>query len=436
VASPGSCILALAGGQRRGEIGFGRFLRNPAVTVAGLSEAAGRHTAERVGGRDVLAIQDTSEITLGVGKKRAEGYGVVGKGGNLSGVLLHPVLAVDAASGELFGLVDIAAWNRSKPKALPHGQRASDDKESQRWLTGMERAADVLKDAARITVVADRESDIYQDFARRPKGVHLLVRAGFDRRLATGEKLFDHAASLAEASRFTVNIPPAQGGLSGRAGRQATLALRFGPVTILRPHHGLPPDERKKLAPGVELYLVDICEVVSPQGSAPIHWRLLTSHCVKDIGTARKMLDFYRKRWIIEEYFRTLKTAGFRIEDAEISDPKVMLRFTALAAIAAITVTQLLRSRDNPSGQSMRDAFDPDDEPLIEAVCKDYEGSNPTKRQTNPYPNGTLAYATWVIARLGGWTGYYGKPGSLNISRGLQKYHAIKYGTQIERGFV
>ncbi len=170
--------------------------------------------------------------------------------------------------------------------------------------------------------------------------------------------------------------------------------------------------------------------------SGQIHWRLLTSHCVNGIGMARKIVDFYRKRWIIEEYFRTLKTAGFRIEDAEISDPNVMIRFAALAAIAAVTVTQLLRARDNPSGQSLRDAFDPDDEPVIKAVCRDYEGNAPTARQTNPHPNGTLAYATWVIARLGGWTGYYGKPGSLNLSRGLQRYHAIKYGTQIERRVV
>jgi hypothetical protein len=119
----------LAGGQRRGEIGFGRFLRNPAVTVAGLSEAAARHTAGRVSGRDVLAIQDTSEIILGGKRVRAKGYGPVGKGGHLGGVLLHPVLAVDAMSGELFGLADIAVWNREKRPALPHAQRSSDDKE-------------------------------------------------------------------------------------------------------------------------------------------------------------------------------------------------------------------------------------------------------------------------------------------------------------------
>lgn len=402
------------------------------MTVAGLSEGAARHTAGRVSGRDVLAIQDTSEIILGGKKTRSQGYGPVGKGGHLGGVLLHPVLAVDAVSGELFGLADIAVWNREKHQALPHAQRSSDDKESGCWLTGIERAGDVLKQAAQITVVSDRESDIYEDFARRFGNVHLLIRAGFNRRLDNGEKLFDHAASLAEASRFDVNIPAAP----GRAARQATLVLRFGPVTLMRPQRGLPTADLKRLPPSVSLYLVDIREVGAPPDSEPIHWRLLTSHCVNDIGIARKMLDFYRKRWIIEEYFRTLKTAGFRIEDAEISDPQVMIRFAALAAIAAVTVTQLLRARDNPSGQSLRDAFDPDDEPLIEAVCKDYEGKAPTTRQTNPHPRSTLAYATWVIGRLGGWTGYYGKPGSLNISRGLQRYQAIKYGTQIERGIV
>jgi len=58
VEAPGSCILELAGGLRRGEIGFGRFLRNPALTVAALSEAAGKRTGERVEDGDILAIQD------------------------------------------------------------------------------------------------------------------------------------------------------------------------------------------------------------------------------------------------------------------------------------------------------------------------------------------------------------------------------------------
>lgn len=403
------------------------------MTVAALSQGAAARTGERVIGRDVLAIQDTSEIILGGAKIRAKGYGPVGKGGAVGGVLLHPVLAVDAATGELLGLADITVWNRDKGKALPHAQRVLADKESQRWLMGAVRSGEVLARAARITVVSDRESDIYEDFARRPGAVHLLVRAGFNRRLEGGTRLFDHADGLAEAGRFNVQIAAAP----GRTARQATLALRFGPVSIMRPERGMPIAALEALPETVSLHLVDIREVsVPPTGVEPIHWRLLTSHAVNDIGTARMVLDFYRKRWIIEEFFRTLKTAAFRIENAEIGDPKVMMKFVALAAIAATTVTQMVRARDNPSGQSLIDAFDPDDQPVIEAICRKYEGEAPTKRQTNPHPRGTLAYATWVIARLGAWTGYYGKPGPLVLSRGLQKYHAIKYGTKIASGFV
>ena len=428
VASPCSCILELAGGERRGEAGFRRFLHNPAVSVAGLSEAAAARTAARVAGRDILAIQDTSEIILGGPKTRAKGYGPVGKGGRLGGVLLHPVLAIDAATGELLGLADIAVWNRDKGKAaLPHAKRALADKESQRWLSGAERAGEVLTEAARITVIADRESDIYEDFARKPQAVHLLVRAGYNRRLEGDKLLFDYADGLAEAGRFITPIAAAP----GRTARKATLALRFGPVCIKRPDHGMPAAALQALPKTVNLHIVDIREEDAPKGIAPIHWRLLTSHIVEDITAARMMLAFYRKRWIIEEFFRTLKTAGFQIEDAAIGDPQAMMKFTALAAIAAVTVTQLLRARDNPSGQSLIDAFDPEDQPVIEAINMKYEGPTPTKRQTNPHPRGTMAYATWVIARLGAWTGYYGKPGPQVISRGLQKYHAIKYGVQL-----
>ena len=77
-----------------------------------------------------------------------------------------------------------------------------------------------------------------------------------------------------------------------------------------------------------------------------------------------------------------------------------------------------------------------EDQSLIEAICKDYEGPKPTKRQTNPHPKASLAYATWVIARLGGWTGYYGKPGPQTLNRGLRKYHNIKIGTKIARRLV
>lgn len=95
-------------------------------------------------GREVLAIQDTSEIVLGVSKARACGFGPVGKGEGLGGVLSHPVLAVDALSGEMFGLAVIALWNRGPRQDLHYSQRGAEEKESGRWLSGIRRAGEVL----------------------------------------------------------------------------------------------------------------------------------------------------------------------------------------------------------------------------------------------------------------------------------------------------
>ena len=132
------------------------------MAVAALSAAAAERTATRVAGRDILAIQDTSEIVLGGPKVRKAGLGPVGRGGFLGGVLLHPVLAVDAMSGELVGLADIAVWNRDKQNELHHARRPLEQKESRKWLNGTRRASDTLGKARRITAVSDRESDLYE----------------------------------------------------------------------------------------------------------------------------------------------------------------------------------------------------------------------------------------------------------------------------------
>ena len=144
---------------------------------------------------------------------------------------------------------------------------------------------------------------------------------------------------------------------------------------------------------------------------------------------ARRVIDLYRERWTIEEFFRTLKTAGFDIEAADISDPQAMINFVAAATVAAVSVKQLVQARDGNTDQLLTDAFDPDDQPIIEAVSDKLAGK--TARQCNPHPKGTLAFAAWVIARLGGWTGYYGKPGPKVMQRGLHDYRAIKYGTTL-----
>src|SRR5262249_44047251 len=117
------------------------------------------------------------------------------------------------------------------------------------------------------------------------------------------------------------------------------------------------------------------------------------------------------------------------IEAADISDPRAMMNFVAAAAIAAVTIKQLVQAREGTTDQRLSDAFDPDDQPVLEAISTRLEGK--TARQRNPHPKGSLAFAAWVIARLGGWTGYYGKPGPQVMRRGLIEFRAIKYGTTL-----
>src|SRR4051794_1609346 len=170
---------------------------------------AAERTAARAAGRDVVVIQDTSELALGGRWAKANGYGPIGKGGALRGLLLHAALAVDAGTGGVIGLVDAKVWNRTGGKAPHRRSRETQQKESQRWLDSTRRAAEVLTEAASVTVVSDRESDIYAHFAFRPPATHLIVRACQNRRIEKGAKeeeqidlLFSHIDSLPEDGRL------------------------------------------------------------------------------------------------------------------------------------------------------------------------------------------------------------------------------------------
>jgi hypothetical protein len=405
---------------------FTRFLRNRSVTAEEMSRQAGAVTGSRVAGRDVVAVQDTSELVLGGRRAAAAGYGVVGKGGATRGLLLHPVLAVEAGSGALLGLVSMQVWNRAKGVRAPRRQRETRAKESQRWIDGVRQAGEVLSPASAITAVSDRESDFYELFARRPANVDLIVRACQNRRIeAPAEQadglLFGLIDEQLEHGRFTTIIPAAP----GRPERSTELALRFASVALRRPRHGADP----ALPPTVALTLVDVRETAAPAAGRPVHWRLLTTHPVATCPQARRIVELYRQRWTIEEFFRALKTAGFDIEAADIGEPQAMINLVAASAIAAVTIKQLVQARDGNTDQLLGDAFEPQDQPILEAASARLQGK--TERQRNPHPKASLAFASWVIARLGGWTGYYGKPGPKVMRIGLAQFNTIKYGVSL-----
>ena len=177
-----------------------------------------------------------------------------------------------------------------------------------------------------MTVVADRESDIYAEWARLPgPRFHLLTRAMHDRALAEGGRL--STASLEPAGEAGIELVAR----AGRPARRARLAARFGRVTLKRPGNtreaGLPKT--------VVVSLVEVVEPDPPPGAAPILWRLLTTHEVTDAAMAWRVVGWYRARWTIEQLFRTLKQQGLRLEDSQLETAEGLLKLTAIAARAA-----------------------------------------------------------------------------------------------------
>jgi len=397
------------GGTRAGEIRLTRFLRNPAVGIEEMLAQAARRTAERSRGREVVAIQDTTVI-------RSEGGG---------GDYLHVVLAVDALDGSILGLIDAQFLQRSGGRRGQRGAAGIEQKESFRWLQGADQAATVCAGAERVTVVADRESDIFEAFALRPEGVDLLVRAAQDRSLAEGGRLFAALDALPEVGRAALDLPAQP----GRKARATQLALRFAAATLACPGGG----DRAGLAECVTVQAIDVREPATPAGQSPVHWRLLTTRPVANAAEAWAVVELYRRRWAIEQLFRTLKTKGFDIESLRIEDPGPRDVLVTAVVVAAVHIQQLVHARDGGPGplRPCTDVFPPEDIPLLEAFCAKLEGK--TERQKNPHPKGSLAYAAWVCARLGGWTGYYGKPGPAVMLDGWLEIQAAKRAITVLR---
>jgi len=415
-----ACLRRLAGGERASIVRFDRFLGNGKVTVADLLEGWSERTSEAAASRHVLAIQDTSEINFKTTPADRRGLGEIGKGKG-HGVLLHAMLAVDAETGGCLGLVGGDVWTRPGRITIPHPERQLADKESCRWLNTAEQAKTVLSQAGMVTVVADRESDIYAEWANLPgRNFHLLTRAMSDRRLAGGGTLFQAAAGFAPADRASIELRERP----NRPARQAELMLRFGAVTIRRPKNTIEPDLPKSVA----LTLVEVIELNPPENAEPVHWRLLTTHQVEKAAAAWRIVEWYRARWTIEQLFRVLKLQGLRLEDSQLDSAERLLKLTAIATKAACIIMQLVHARDGRSAEPASFAFNKNEIAALETLSQQYAGR--TTLQTNPHPSHSLAWAAWIIARLGGWDGYPRSkpPGPITFRHGIQYFHAFAHG--------
>ena len=154
---------------------------------------------------------------------------------------------------------------------------------------------------------------------------------------------------------------------------------------------------------------------------------------VASLDQARQIVVWYRMRWTIEQLFRSLKSHGLRIEDSQMREVRCFTKLAVIALIAAVRSMQLVMARDGGTGQPVTDAVDLADMPALRRLNASLQGR--TEKLKNPNDESTLAWFVWIVARLGGWSGYtsrgYKPPGPKTMHHGLLRLDQILLGSRL-----
>lgn len=419
--------------NRRSElVGASRFFDNDKVSQEALINEAASRCKVTAEGMNLLCIQDTSEINWQrhVGKLSREDkeLGPVGNNRDI-GFFIHPMLVSDAQNGFPSGFSDIHVWNRKWDKETKYERKYKvlpiEEKESYRRIESSMKTKELLCNASCITIIADREADIYEEFIRVPdEKTHLLIRSLQNRILYDRkEKLSGHLSGSEKSGTYKSEI---KNGQKKRKPGEAVMEVRYSKVRIARPEK-----LRKSVYPEyVELYVTEAKEspTTVPDGEEPVLWRILTTHEISNLADAVRIIYWYSLRWQIEQLFRTLKSQGLNIESSQIESGKGLKKLAVMALNAALRIMQLVADRDGKAGKPGSIVFSPKELIFLKALLKQYEGK--TDRQKNPFQQNSLAWAAWIIARTGGWKGYRraDPAGPITMKRGLEVFSNLFKG--------
>jgi len=307
---------------------------------------------------------------------------------------------------------------------------AIEDKESYRWIEAIEGTRACLEAAQQMTVISDREADIYPLWDCLPDArTHVLIRVSRDRRLGGEQQtLFVWMDALECKGSYQLPLPAITG---QRSAREAQMHIRFSPVSLARPLHC--SDAAASVQ--VSAWAVDVREASTsvPHGDTPVHWRLLTSHPIESIDDALRCVQWYGQRWHIEQTFRILKRQGLDVEASQVEQADRLEKLAVLALSLAVSTLQLTLAREGHGKQPLTHCFAQEDQALLEHLASTLAGK--TLKQQNPHTKGSLAWAAWIVARLGGWKGYASErpPDPITMLRDLKAIDNICYGWRVAK---
>ena len=402
--NPMVSLPAAAKGDRAKIKGYYRFVDQPddaATTPQNILRPHRERTLRRMRAEPtVLCIQDGTELNFAT-RPGCEGLGVIGTnqtGAQTLGLHLHSTLAV-TPSGLPLGVLN-ARFVAPEPKAAERGDghnKAPEERKSARWIEGLRDCAELARELGpgRLVCVMDREADdfrLFEEQRARPEA-DLLVRVKGRRRVAGGRSLLDTLRAAPVRARAVVAIDrlsarpksskrPAR---PGRARRSATLALHAHSVELAPTGR-----EHRAMAP-MRLQGVLVEEERTPAGAAPIRWLLLTTLPVDTPEECRRIVEYYSRRWRIEDWHRILKS-GCKVEELAHRTAARLARAAAINLVVAWRIFLMtLLSRDEPDL--------PPDVVFSELEIRVLRAF---AAQHRVGPPDTLATAILVVARIGG----------------------------------
>lgn len=401
-----------------------RLFEHKAVKMDILLTAHYQSTMQRIAREKipvVLAVQDTTSFNYDT-HADMEGLGPINTHvDGAQGILMHGTMAY-TTQGTAMGLVDVQVWARDPKqfgKSAKRYERPIEQKESYKWLKSFQGAARLqrqLGSATTVVSVGDREADIYELFLLAQKDLFnpkLLVRAESDRRVQDGPMcLWPYMQSQAVAGERLLRIPRRK----GRAARDARLEIRFAQVQLRAPKH------KPTLGP-LTVWAVYVTERHAPSPKEAVEWMLLTTVEVNDLEGALEKVDWYKKRWGIEEYHRTIKSVC-RIENRQLADRTVWENCLAIDLVVAWRIEHIKKiSRETPQAPC-NVAFDE----------QEWQALFVLKKPHQPLPSmaPSMHQMTRWTAELGGFLGGKNEnPGSTTLGRGLQTLHDILIGISL-----
>jgi hypothetical protein len=408
-AQPGASIPKACGNEADTKAAY-RLLSSEEVEPAELRRSHAEATAERASGaRRVLIAQDTTSLDYTT-RNSLRGAGML-ESEHGRGLMVHTALALDEA-GVPLGVLHQQVWARDVAqvgKRHTRRERATEEKESYRWVETIRACEQRLPLNVEAWVIGDRESDVFDVFAlRRRPGLELVVRSAQNRRVRSdaGGKLREVVEGAPVAGKLEIEVPRSR----NRKARTAVLEVQYCRMELLPPTHH---QERKTLSP-VPVSVVRVREQGTvPEGEEPIEWVLVTSVPVASLAEAVEIVKAYAQRWKVERYHYVLKS-GCRIEDLQLEHASRIERALALYNVVAWRLLRLTYwARAKP------------EQPCTVALAEDEWKALWLIGAAKPLPKQVpkLSEAVRLIAKLGGFQGRKGdgEPGVQSLWWGFRR---------------